>query len=82
MGEHDIRNKTDCFYTKFGAECADPPVYIDVESTVIHKLFDRRFASNDIGLVRLSKEVTFTGTHTKIFQNIALTSEFIFSRFH
>ncbi|KAK9881050.1 hypothetical protein WA026_014394 [Henosepilachna vigintioctopunctata] len=60
LGEYDIRNKTDCFYNKYGTDCADPVQEIQVESTKIHPGYMSGYADHDIGIVKLMWKVGFT----------------------
>ncbi|XP_055617608.1 serine protease grass-like [Toxorhynchites rutilus septentrionalis] len=64
LGEHTRSEEIDCiiFRDKKGAElerdCADPVEDYGVESIIIHPDYNRPKYSNDIGLVRLNRDVT------------------------
>ncbi|CAH1173515.1 unnamed protein product [Phaedon cochleariae] len=60
LGEYDTRNVTDCIYTPSGANCADPPIYFGIESVFQHERFDNVNGVEDIALIRLNSDVTFT----------------------
>jgi len=59
LGEYDITTTTDCTGTGI---CADPVLNIGVEETIPHPSFNDKNAnkSNDIGLVRLSEDVSYS----------------------
>uniref|UniRef100_A0A182RQF3 CLIP domain-containing serine protease n=1 Tax=Anopheles funestus TaxID=62324 RepID=A0A182RQF3_ANOFN len=62
LGEHDKRQHEDCHvYNDGEIECADPAIDVDIESTVVHKNYNRPIKfRHDIGLIRMAQEVEFT----------------------
>lgn len=58
MGEYDLSTTTDCIKS----DCADPVQNIGVEEKVPHPGFNDKNTnkSNDIGLVRLSEDATYS----------------------
>lgn len=50
-------------------ECADPVVDLKIEEKIVHSRYDQRNGENDIALLRLEKNVNYTGmyndSHTK-----------------
>ncbi|XP_060524053.1 CLIP domain-containing serine protease B10-like isoform X2 [Cylas formicarius] len=58
LGEYDIRNETDCFHFKYGTDCADKPQYFAPSKVVKHDSYHG--TDNDIALVKLDRNVTFT----------------------
>ncbi|XP_035785995.1 serine protease grass-like isoform X2 [Anopheles albimanus] len=62
LGEHDKTKEIDCIVCEDGNEyCADRPIDIDIESTVVHSEYNRpiRFR-HDIALLRMAQEVEFS----------------------
>ena len=57
LGEYDVRNETDCL----GDDCADPIQEIPVESYNMHPDYKLTTFANDIALIRMSREVEYTG---------------------
>ncbi|CAG9769235.1 unnamed protein product [Ceutorhynchus assimilis] len=60
LGEYDTRNETDCIYTKFGSDCADPPEYFNFERIIVHESFSSNGTANDIALIRVDRDIQFT----------------------
>lgn len=58
LGEYDITKEVDCQ----GNTCADPIVVMGVEQKIPHEGYNEKNKNraNDIGLIRLDSEVTFT----------------------
>lgn len=58
LGEYDITKEVDCL----GKTCADPIKYVGVEKKIPHEGYNGRDKNrvNDIGLIRLNNEVTYT----------------------
>lgn len=58
LGEYDITKEIDCL----GNNCADPVLYMGVEEVIPHEWYDERSKNreNDIGLVRMDGDVTYT----------------------
>lgn len=64
LGEHDLNQERDCEYLTADMEyCSDPPVDISVEEQIPHELYDPGDINQqyDIALLRLSREVQYTG---------------------
>lgn len=83
MGDLDTATDTDCTEIPFGQRCGDPPVAIEVESVVIHEGFRGRAGFNDIAIIKMEKDVEFSGkikTHETV-ETILFNLQFI-SRFH
>ncbi|XP_055587385.1 serine protease grass-like isoform X2 [Uranotaenia lowii] len=63
LGEHDKSSEIDCNIYKntrgkvIDRECAKKPVDYEIESFVIHENYQRPMKSNDIGLIRLNRDV-------------------------
>uniref|UniRef100_A0A4Y0BFK3 CLIP domain-containing serine protease n=1 Tax=Anopheles funestus TaxID=62324 RepID=A0A4Y0BFK3_ANOFN len=62
LGEHDKSQEVDCHvYSDGETDCADPAIDVDIESTVVHKNYNRPIKfRHDIGLIRMAQEVEFT----------------------
>lgn len=58
LGEYDITKEVDCL----GNTCADPVKYLGVEKKIPHEGYNERDKNrvNDIGLIRLNGEATYT----------------------
>lgn len=58
LGEYDITKEIDCL----GNNCADPVLYMGVDEKISHERYNERSKNreNDIGLVRLNGDVTYT----------------------
>lgn len=58
LGEYDVTKDIDCL----GDKCADPVLYIGIEEKIPHEGYNERNKNreNDIGLIRLDDEVTYT----------------------
>lgn len=58
LGEYDITKEIDCL----GNNCADPVLYMGVEEKIPHEGYNQKNKNraNDIGLIRLNGEVTYT----------------------
>lgn len=58
LGEFDLTQEVDCQ----GNICADPVLVLGVEQKIAHEGYNERNPNraNDIGLIRLDSEVTFT----------------------
>ncbi|CAH1983355.1 unnamed protein product [Acanthoscelides obtectus] len=63
LGEYDTDNKIDCVGPPDRQTCAPPPQDIPVEEGIAHEQYDPYDASqyNDIALLRLAREVNYTG---------------------
>ncbi|XP_065340212.1 CLIP domain-containing serine protease B9-like [Cloeon dipterum] len=61
LGEHNLVTEKDCYKDAKGVEkCADPPLTVLVESAKAHEKYGGVDRFNDIGLVRLERNVPFT----------------------
>ncbi|XP_055324477.1 serine protease 7 [Sitodiplosis mosellana] len=58
LGEYDLTKEIDCL----GNTCADPVITVGVEQKIPHERYNEKNKNraNDIGLIRLDSEVTFT----------------------
>lgn len=58
LGEYDTTKEIDCL----GNNCADPVLYMGVDEKIAHENYNERSKSrvNDIGLVRMNGDVTYT----------------------
>lgn len=58
MGEYDLTKEIDCL----GNTCADPVLVVGIEQKIPHEGYNEKNKNraNDIGLIRLDSEVTFT----------------------
>lgn len=58
LGEYDLTKNIDCL----GNTCADPILVLGVEEKIPHEGYNEKNINraNDIGLIRLDSEVTFT----------------------
>lgn len=58
LGEYDTTKEIDCL----GNNCADPVLYMGVEEKIAHERYNERSKNreNDIGLVRMNGDVTYT----------------------
>lgn len=48
------------FFSKFKGECADPVIDIPTSDFIVHENYDPNSNYNDIALIRLARNVTFT----------------------
>ncbi|KAJ3647414.1 hypothetical protein Zmor_019293 [Zophobas morio] len=62
LGEHNIDTNPDCIRSKFGGEdCALEPVDFEIEEQIVHEDYSVDINNrNDISLLRLKQNVTFT----------------------
>ena len=58
LGEHDVRSEMDCIF----GDCADKIQEIPVESYHMHPDYKLSTFSDDIALIRMSREVEYTGS--------------------
>lgn len=67
LGEYDTETDEDCLENRTGRECADPAVDVPVEERIPHEDYDPQDQNqyNDIALLRLSRDVRFTGSYKK-----------------
>lgn len=63
IGEHNVETPTDCdthpdYITKEETKvCADPPQDLAIEESVPHPKYDAKNIINDIGLIRLRRNI-------------------------
>ncbi|XP_031353245.1 phenoloxidase-activating factor 1-like isoform X1 [Photinus pyralis] len=61
FGDYDVTTNQDCVnYTNFGEECSDPTQQFGIEELIPHPEYNSRTFQKDIGLIRLSRAVTYT----------------------
>lgn len=61
FGDYDVTTDKDCTNdTRFGEECSDPVQEFGIEELIPHPKFSTATAANDIGLIRLSKNVDYS----------------------
>lgn len=65
LGEQDKSKPIDCIVYSDGARsCANPPIVLGIESTVVYPEYNRPFARHDIALIRMPQEITYSGMWT------------------
>ena len=57
LGEYDVRSETDCI----GDDCADKIQEVPVQSYHMHPDYKLSTFTDDIALIRMSREVEYTG---------------------
>ena len=71
LGEYDTETNPDCLMSRFGdVDCAPEPVNFGIEQKIVHERYSLDINNhNDIALLRLNRNVDFTGwkTHRLIF---------------
>uniref|UniRef100_A0A1Y1K0Y6 Peptidase S1 domain-containing protein n=1 Tax=Photinus pyralis TaxID=7054 RepID=A0A1Y1K0Y6_PHOPY len=61
LGEFNVMTDVDCLnHTSFGEECSDPVQEYSAENIIVHPDYNPRTSHNDIGLVRLSRNVEYS----------------------
>ncbi|KAK5643999.1 hypothetical protein RI129_007844 [Pyrocoelia pectoralis] len=61
FGDYDVTTDKDCTnHTRFGEECSDPVEEFGIEELIPHPQYNIRTAANDIGLIRLSRDVEYS----------------------
>ncbi|XP_050095406.1 melanization protease 1-like [Anopheles aquasalis] len=61
LGEQDKSKPIDCIvYSNNETMCADPPVDVEIASTVVYPQYNSSTLLHDIALIRMAQEVTFT----------------------
>lgn len=58
LGEWNVTSDEDCY--SLGIECADPIIDLHIEKKIPHPLYSTRTGENDIGLLRLKKNVQYS----------------------
>lgn len=63
LGEYNTDTDVDCLENPTGKECADPAVDVPVDERIAHEEYDPQDLNqyNDIALLRLTRDVRFTG---------------------
>ncbi|KAF2881991.1 hypothetical protein ILUMI_24172 [Ignelater luminosus] len=57
LGEHNVKTEEDCFNS---GDCADSPVNIEIQKTVVHEDYNPDDHRSDIALLRLKHKVVYT----------------------
>lgn len=69
LGEWNTDTEEDCNVINRRKICSEKPIDVRVESTIVHENYDvnddNRY--NDIALVRLSRQVSYTSEYTYFF---------------
>lgn len=68
LGEYDTETERDCIVNEgFGEDCAPPPINVPVEDRIAHEDYDPYDTNqyHDIALLRLRRDVTYSGTKFK-----------------
>ncbi|XP_077300204.1 CLIP domain-containing serine protease HP8-like isoform X2 [Arctopsyche grandis] len=65
VGEHDIRNETDCEGEADALDCAPPPQDFTIEEILPHPSYSPVRLQDDIGLLRLSAPIDFNSENSK-----------------
>ncbi|XP_049545294.1 serine protease grass-like [Anopheles darlingi] len=61
LGEQDKSQPIDCIvYSNGERSCADPPIEVDIESTVVYPGYNSPFGRHDIALIRMAQAATYT----------------------
>ncbi|XP_031330925.1 phenoloxidase-activating factor 3-like [Photinus pyralis] len=61
LGDYDVTTDKDCVNgTRYGVECSDPVEEVGVEKLSAHPGYRPRSGENDIGLIRLSREINYS----------------------
>lgn len=61
FGDYDVITDKDCTnHTRFGEECSDPVEEFGIEELIPHPQYNVRTSANDIGLIRLSRNVEYS----------------------
>lgn len=70
LGEWDIRTDKDCIEVDGYSDCNDPALNADVEETLPHSGYNDNDKSreHDIALVRLARNVQFTGKKSSFYE--------------
>lgn len=63
LGEWNTETEVDCDDVKGYSDCNERPVDLEIEKTIVHSDYDGNDVNryNDIALLRLSRDVGFTG---------------------
>lgn len=60
LGEWKISTDTDCVYNIAISTCSDPVVDVNIDQQTPHPYFSSSNGNNDIGILRLEKDVAYT----------------------
>jgi hypothetical protein len=86
LGEYNTETDVDCIILDDNSkECADPAIEIPVDEIIIHENYqpDLRSKRNDIALIRLAEDVTFSQFIKPILlPNDEIKSEFLIGSQH
>lgn len=88
LGEHNTETDIDCLDNGFGGqECAPAPINIPIEEQIAHEDYVPTNPNqyHDIALLRLARNVPFSGTlliHAAFQQNISMNVNICFFRLH
>lgn len=86
LGEYNTETDIDCIFDGNSKECADPAVDLTIEKVIIHENYQPNLKSkrNDIALIRLAKNVTFSTyiqpislPHDKIKSDLTIGAEHV-----
>lgn len=69
----------DCERTVAVDDCADPVVDIAIKEEISHPYFSKRNGNNDIALLRLAKDIPYTGTRNRACHSVLIAN---FRRIH
>lgn len=61
LGELDTATDPDCVQMPYGQICGDQTIRVGVESITVHPGFQGITGVNDIAILKLQKDVEFTG---------------------
>lgn len=72
LGELNTNTLRDCVKTPFGERCSDAPIKLGVESVTIHPQYNGK-KDFDIAILKLEKEVQFSGEYLNYISKLLLT---------
>lgn len=61
LGDLNTNSLRDCVRTQFGERCGDVATRLGVESVIIHPLYSRYVGVFDLAILKLEREVEFSG---------------------
>lgn len=62
LGEWRLSTQRDCLGQKGLEECSDPPLDLGIEKSTAHPYYSRKTRDHDIAIIRLERNVQFTGS--------------------
>lgn len=65
LGEHDLSKDPDPEDLAGQPYYADPAVNVQIERVIVHPLYDTETLAHDIALLKLAKDITFSGKCNK-----------------